>query len=88
MTVVTPKLCKSGQQLGNTILHFQGFGHDETKNWPIQGYLLKGFYSAQLPDHTGIGHAPAFPLSFSRKQDVSQVSIFKPPILPVASNIH
>lgn len=62
--------------LGNTVLCFQGLGHDETKNWSIQGYLLKGFYSAQLPDHTGKGHAPASPLSFSRKQDVSQVSIF------------
>lgn len=62
--------------LGNTVLRFQHLEHNETKIWSIQGYLLKGFYSAQLPDRTGKGHAPAFPLFFSRKQDISQVSMF------------
>lgn len=62
--------------LGNKVLHFLSLGHNETKKWSIQGYLLKGFYSAQLPDHIEKGHAPAFPLSFSRKQDISPVSIF------------
>jgi len=68
------KLCKTGQQLWET--KYFTFKVQGKMKGSIQGYLLKGFYSAQLPDHIEKGRAPAFPLSVSRKQDVSQVSIF------------